>query len=80
MSDLVLWIREYQRTKDEIFLKNIIEQFEPAIRKAVFYGSQSVGEKRAPGAEKIGREGKKEGLNGKAPAVSCEGSLVEIIY
>lgn len=41
MSDLVLWIREYQRTKDEIFLKNIIEQFEPAIRKAVFHVSES---------------------------------------
>ena len=56
MSDLVLWIREYQRTKDEIFLKNIIEQFEPAIRKAVFYGSQPLGGKRAPGAEKSKEE------------------------
>ena len=24
MSDLVLWIREYQRTKDEIFLKILL--------------------------------------------------------
>ena len=36
--------------------------------------------KEPQGLKKSEEKVKKEGLNGKAPAVSCEGSLVEIIY
>lgn len=42
MGDISQWIKEYQETKDEQILWNIIQRFEPAIRKAVYHVNKNL--------------------------------------